>query len=141
MKPRQAAPSRRPVHAGDLRIDAWAGTREACIAEAVDALVGSFLGPRRPAPTSRSSFRVTGSTDAELLRAVLRQVISDVLDRQEVPVATAVTATANGLGVTCRTVSAGSIVPAGALPKSLSRDGALCVRFPSGWWCTARIDV
>lgn len=140
MKPLRNVPRRRPVHAGDLRIEAWAGTREACIAEAVGALVGSFVGGTPPA-SSRSSFQVTGGSDAELLQAVLGRVISDVLERQEVPVATAVSATANGLRVSCRTASAAAIVPAGTIPKGVSRQGALCQRFPSGWWCTARIDL
>ncbi|WP_308431739.1 archease [Amycolatopsis acidiphila] len=141
VKPPRAAPSRRPVHAGDLRIETWAGTREACIAEAVDAVVGSFIGPARPSPSARSSFRVTGGTDAELLQAVLGQVISDVLERQEVPVATAVSVIAEGLEVCRETVSAAAILPSGALPKAVSRRSALCRRFPSGWWCTARIDL
>lgn len=141
MKVPRTAYSRRPVHSGDLRIEAWAGTREACIAEAVEALVGSFLGPQRPAPSSRSCFRVTGGTDEELLQEVLRQVIADVLTRQEVPVATTVAAIADGLEVSCHTVSAAAILPVGAIPKSVSRQGALCRRFPSGWFCAARIDV
>lgn len=141
MKPLRTAPSRRPVHAGDLRIEAWAATREACLAEAVAALVGSFAGRSLPAPSAQCSFRVTGGTDAELLRAVLDRIIANVLDRQEIPVATAVSATANGLEVSCRTVSAAAILPVGAIPKGVARLGALCERFPSGWWCSARIDV
>ncbi|HJQ47494.1 MAG TPA: archease [Amycolatopsis sp.] len=133
--------SRRPVHAGDLRIEAWAGTREACIAEAVDALVGSFVGTRRPAPSSQSSFQVSGTDDAALLQAVLRQVIAGVLTRQEVPLATVVSATGTGLAVRCDTVSAAAILPTGAIPKGVSRQNALCRQFPSGWWCSARIDV
>ncbi|MFI5610760.1 archease [Amycolatopsis sp. NPDC051903] len=138
-RPKTAA--RRPVHAGDLRIEAWADTREACIAEAVDAVVGSFLGPTRPAPSSLSSFRVTGRTDAELLQAVLGRVIATVLEQQEVPVATVVSTTAEGLEVLCRTVSAAAILPMGAIPKAVSGARPLCHRFASGWFCSARIDV
>ena len=133
--------ARRPVHAGDLRIEAWAGTREAVIAEAVAALVGSFAGSAHLAPSSRTLFRVTGDTDAELLQAVLGRIIAGVLERQEVPVATAVSATETGLEVSCRTVNAAGIMPTGAIPKAVSRQTALCRRFPSGWWCSARIDV
>lgn len=136
----QSPPVRR-LHAADLRIEAWADSREACIAEAVNALVGSFVGPARLAPSSRSSFQVTGGSDAELLQAVLGRVISGVLDRQEVPVATMVSATPGGLEVSCHTVNAGAILPAGAIPKSVSRRSTLCRKFPSGWWCAARIDV
>jgi SHS2 domain-containing protein len=129
------------VHAGDLRIEAWAATRESCIAEAVDALVGSFVGPARPMPSSRSTFEVTGVTDAELLRAVLSKVITGVLERHEVPITTAVSSTENGLEVSCHTVSAAAILPTGAIPKGVSRQNARCERLPSGWWCAVRIDV
>lgn len=138
---RARTPSHRPVHAGDLRIESWAATREACIAEAVDALVGSFVGPRRPAPSARSSFEVTGATDAELVRAVLGTVIAGLLERHEVPITTAVSATEAGLEVSCHTVSAAAILPAGAIPKGVSRHDPQCERLPGGWWCSVRIDV
>lgn len=139
--PQPAGPPRRPIHAGDLRIEAWAASREACIAEAVDALVDSFLGPSRPAASARSSFEVAGDTDTEMLKAVLRQVIVGLREREQVPVATAVAATGQGLQVACRIISAASVLPASAIPKSVSGRGALCQQFASGWWCTARIDL
>lgn len=138
---RGRAPTRRPVHAGDLRIEAWATTREACIAEAVDALVSSFVGPARPMPSARSSFEVTGETDAELLQAVLGKVIAGLLERHEVPITTTVSATEAGLEVSCHTVSAAAILPAGAIPKGVSPRNSSCQRLPSGWWCSIRIDV
>lgn len=141
MKPQPVANPRRPVHAGDLRIEAWAPTRERCIAEAVDALIGSFLGPTRPAASSRSHFHVTGATDSELVQAVLDHVVVTLLERHEVPVATSVSAGERGLTVFCRTVSAAAVVPVGSIPKGVSRRSALCHQFANGWFCAARIDV
>ncbi|HWD03262.1 MAG TPA: archease [Amycolatopsis sp.] len=141
MKPPKVANTRRPVHAGDLRIEAWAPTRESCLAEAVNALIGSFLGPARPPVSSCSHFHVTGANDSELLHAVLDKVIAAVLERHEVPVATAISATAQGVAVVCDTASAAAVVPVSSIPKGVSRRSALCHQFASGWFCAARIDV
>lgn len=131
----------RRLHRADLRIEAWAPTREACIAEAVRALVGSFLSrPVRP-PTGAVSFDVTGPTDAELLRAVLHSVILRLALVSEIPTVTRVRATATGLQLRCDVIDTGAIIPIGAIPKAVSKDPVRCERSRRGWWCSARIDV
>jgi protein archease len=131
----------RRLHRGDLKIEAWALTREACIAEAVRALVGSFLGRTIPPATGTVSFDVTGSTDTELLRAVLHGVILRLALVSEIPTLTRVRATATGLRLRCDVVTTGAIIPIGAIPKAVSKDPVRCERTRRGWWCSARIDV
>lgn len=133
--------SDRRLHRADLRIEAWAPTREACIAEAVRALVGSFLRRTIIPATGAVSFDVTGSTDAELLRAVLHSVILRLAVASEIPTLTRVHPTAAGLRLRCDVVHTGAIVPAGAIPKAVSKDPVRCERTRRGWWCSARIDV
>lgn len=138
---RGAGRTPRVVHAEDLWIEAWAPTREACIAEAVDALVGSFVGRTRPAPSGTVRFEVGGATDAGLLAAVLRAVVACLTDSNVIPVRTNVTVTATGLCVSCETADAAGVLPAGSIPKAVSERGIICAREPGGWRCAARIDV
>lgn len=130
------------MHAADLHIQAWARTREACVGEAVRALVGSFVPPRLPAASSSWCFDVVAPTDGDLLRKVMEQVISGIKVRHVVPVSTDVTATAAGLRLRSETVDTAVILPVGAIPKGVSRrHGARCEPMPGGWFCTVRIDV
>lgn len=130
----------KPLHVGDLRIRAWAPTREACVAEAVQALVGSFAGAV-PAPTSTAEFDVCGATGAELLTGVLRAVIHRIRTGHEVPTSTEVVPTPEGLRLRCAVVELGAVIPVGVLPKGVSTAGATCEPCRSGWCCGADIDL
>lgn len=134
-------PDPRRLHRADLRIVAWAPSREDCIAEAVRALVGSFLGRTISEPTAAVSFDVTGATDGELLRAVLHSVILRLTLANEIPLRTQVWPTATGLRLRCEVVDAGSVIPAGAIPKAVSAHPVRCEPTRRGWWCSARIDL
>lgn len=142
-----AAPGRpaprppRAVHAGDLRLEAWARTREACIAEAASALAGSFAGPGPLMLEGVTSFEVSAVTDEELLRAVLLRVIEGILVGGRVPVWIEATATHTGLRMRCGTAETAQIVRVGAVPRSVAPQGIRCERTPVGWRCRARIDV
>lgn len=131
----------RRLHRADLRIEAWAQTREECVAEAVRALVGSFLGRTALPATATVSFDVTGPTDPDLLRAVLHSVILRLAVVNEIPMETRIRPTVTGFRVRYDLVDAGGIVPAGALPKAVSTHPVRCERTRRGWWCSARIDV
>ncbi|AIJ23348.1 hypothetical protein AMETH_3256 [Amycolatopsis methanolica 239] len=132
---------RRPVHAADLRIRAWAACREACLAEAVEAMVRSFLG-RVPRPSSDVRFSVSGGSDTDLLRALLTRAIDCIRVLNRIPVSVTVVPTATGLSVECATVDAGAVLPCGALPKRVSATGLRCEPASDGrWLATALIDV
>jgi SHS2 domain-containing protein len=129
-----------PLHVADLRIHAWAATREACVAEAVHALVASFVGGVPP-HASAARFDVLGDTDTDLLTGVLRTVIFRLRTWNEVPIATDVEPIPAGLRLCCTTVEAAAIVPIGVLPKGVSTIGVRCQPWPGGWWCGASIDL
>jgi SHS2 domain-containing protein len=141
--PRASAGDRRrgPAHRADLRLEAWGPTREACIAEAVRALVDSFVRRTLPLPASKVSFEVIGSADPALLVAVLGEVITRIRTRHEVPIVTQVAATPGGVLLRCEVVDTGAVLPCGALPKGLSRHRARIAPSGKGWWCSVRVDV
>ena len=132
---------RPPVHRADLTIEAWGPTREVCVAEAVRALVDSFVGRTLPLTSSTASLEVNGGNDADLLVAVLGEVIRRIRTRNEIPIATDVTATPTGLRLRCTVIDIGAVLPAGSLPKAVSRPRARCEHRTDGWWCSVRIDV
>jgi len=131
----------RPVHAGDLRIDAWGATRERCVAEAVRALVDGVLWVSGHRPLWTASFEVTGSGDDHLVDTTLARVITALRRHGAVPVTTEVTATGDGLRLRCAMVDAAAVRPRGALPKGVTADSVRCGRNAGTWWCTARIDL
>jgi SHS2 domain-containing protein len=55
---RRPAGHRTVPHAADLRIEAWAATREECMAEAVRGLVGSFATVAGRQPCRRDGLRM-----------------------------------------------------------------------------------
>ncbi|MFD2416800.1 archease [Amycolatopsis pigmentata] len=132
---------RAPVHRADLRIEAWGPTREACFAEAVRALVDSFVRRTLPVPASTVSYEVIGAGDAALLVSVLGEVITRIRRRNEVPVVTEVTATPGGVLLRCEVLDTGAVLSSGVLPKGISRPRARIGPTENGWFCSVRVDV
>lgn len=130
------------AHTADLRVEAWAPTREECIAQAVNGMVESFARPLPSRSVSREvECEVTGSSDADLLVAVLDEVIYRLETVGEVPAETEVFATAAGLRLRLRVVGADTVVPVGAVPKAVSLHELRCECTADGCWCSATIDV
>ena len=72
-------------HTADLGIEAWAPTREECLAEAVRGLVDSFAAVAGLRPQGRASRHVTARPDADLLVAVIDEVIYRLDANGEIP--------------------------------------------------------
>lgn len=79
-------------HTADLRIEAWAVTREECLAEAVRGLVGSFAAAADRQPYRRDSRVMAARSDEDLLVALVDEVIYRLDADGEVPVSVAVRA-------------------------------------------------
>jgi protein archease len=130
-------------HAADLRIEAWADTREECVAEAVRALVNSFAEPEAQSGRHAVKRHVTGDTDADLVAAAIEEVIYGLDTRGEIPVAVAARRAADdGLDLTLHLAGLDQVEITGAVPKAASLSGLRCGRDESGRWsCAVTIDV
>ncbi len=122
-------------------MQAWAPTREECIAEAVAGLVESFADTSGRRPQWSVTADVAAQTDEEVLVAALDEVIY-VLDTQGgVPVHTEVTPAEGGLRLRLHLAAVDSVPLCGAAPKATALHG---LRFDDGdgtWSCEVTIDV
>jgi SHS2 domain-containing protein len=128
-------------HTADLRIEAWARTREECLAEAVLALVGSVVDRSAAAPAGRWEQDVRAASDEDLLAAVLDEVIFRMDTTGQVPLGVSVGPIPGGVRLAC-TVADGAALPlVGAVPKAVALHSLRLVPGSRGWECTATVDV
>ncbi|MEV0662761.1 archease [Actinomadura luteofluorescens] len=129
-------------HAADLRIEAWGPTRERCVAEAVAGLVESFADVSGVRPSGGIRLDVPPGPDADLLVAVMDEVIYR-LDVDGVLVLDAEIAAAPDGGLTARlaTGDAAEAEATGAVPKAVSLHELRFGRDARGWSCAVTIDV
>ncbi|TWJ29133.1 SHS2 domain-containing protein [Micromonospora sagamiensis] len=127
-------------HTADVRVEAWAPTREECVAEAVAALVECFADPGGAAPTGTGGFDVPAGRDEDLLVGVLDEVVFRLETEGTLPVATEVSGD-GGLRVRWRTVGTDAVELVGAVPKAVSLHGLRFDRDATGWSCAVTLDV
>jgi SHS2 domain-containing protein len=134
---------RRVPHTADVRIEAWAPTREECVERAVVAMVDGFVElPGEPAGAVEARFRVPSAADPDLLTRVLDEVIYRMDTAGEVPVGVAVAAAPDGgLAVRLRVVDAGQVQVVGAVPKAVSLHELRFGPDQDGWSCRFTVDV
>jgi SHS2 domain-containing protein len=130
-------------HPADLRIEAWAETREECVAEAVRALVSSFAEPGAQVRRRVAKRHVAGETDADLVAAAVEEVIYGLDTRGEIPVAVAGRRAADGgIDLTLHLAGLDQVEITGAVPKAASLSGLRCGRDETGRWsCAVTVDV
>lgn len=136
-----AAGHRAVAHTADLRIEAWAPTREHCIAEAVGGMVDSFADEELPRPHTTVECALAADRDEDLLVAVLDEVIYRMETRGELPVTTDVLPTAEGVRVRFAVVDSAAVVSTGSIPKAVSLHELRFGPGPEGWSCSVTIDV
>ncbi|MFI6825025.1 archease [Micromonospora sp. NPDC050187] len=133
---------RRVPHTADVRVEAWAPTREGCLAEAVAAVVESFADVGGAAPTGTAGFDVPAGRDEDLLVGLLDEVVFRLETEGTLPVAAEVADTGDGgLRVRWRTVGTDTVELVGAVPKAVSLHGLRFDRDPTGWSCAVTLDV
>ncbi|MEV6140184.1 archease [Nocardia sp. NPDC051990] len=128
-------------HTADLRIEAWAPTRERCLAEAVAALVDSFLERPLPCASTAVETSLPADSDENVLVGVLEEVIFQGEVSGMVPVATEVSADRSGVRVRFQMVDLAAATPCGAVPKAVSLHRLRFRRDSHGWRCAVTIDV
>jgi SHS2 domain-containing protein len=129
-------------HTADVRIEAWAPDREGCLAEAVAALVESFVDPAGATPDGDAEFHLPARDDPDLLVGVLDEVIFRAETAGVLPLATEVRAADDG-GVTVRwhLVSTEAVELVGAVPKAVSLHELRFGAGPDGWSGAVTLDV
>ncbi|HEY8472518.1 MAG TPA: archease [Natronosporangium sp.] len=128
-------------HTADIRIEAWAATREECIAEAVVALVESFADTTGAEPTGTVEALIDPGTDEDLLVDVLNEVIYQLDTGGQVPLAARVKALPSGLRVKFTMTDVDQVEPVGATPKAVSLHDLRFTGDAAGWSCTVTLDV
>ncbi len=130
-------------HTADLRLEAWAPSREDCLAEAVRGLVGSFAEFPAGQPGREVVVPLPAAPGEDLLAAALDEVIYRMDADGELPAAARVCAAPGGgaeLVLSLAPVGAAEIV--GAVPKAVSLYGLRCAPDGSGrWTATVTVDV
>lgn len=127
-------------HTADLQIEAWAPTREECVAQAVRGLVDSFI-EHADGPVSTAEFEVDGDTDEDLLVGVLDEVIYRMDVSGQVPVTSTVRAADGRLDVTWGMAELADAEPVGAVPKATSLHELRLSEGPDCWTCAVTVDV
>ncbi|MCI4066530.1 archease [Micromonospora sp. R77] len=132
---------RRVPHTADVRIEAWAPDRESCLAEAVAALVESFVDPAGAAPDADAEFHLPPQDDPDLLVGVLDEVIFRLETAGVLPLVTRVRATDDGVTVRWRTASTAAVELVGAVPKAVSLQELRFGPADGGWAAAVTLDV
>lgn len=129
-------------HTADVRIEAWAPTRDACLSEAVAALVDTFADTTGARPDRTVTADLTAESDDDALAAVLDEVIYALDTEDVVPLGLRVEPGPPGvLRIHLPVTAAGNVEFTGAAPKAVALSGLSCTREHGRWTCTATIDV
>ena len=140
---RRSRGHRQIPHTADIRVEAWAPTREECLAEAVTGLVASFVELPELPPVSTISVPFGGDTDEDLLLNLLDEVIYRLDTEGQVPVTVTVQSLPGPPGLEAclglLDVTAGTVV--GAAPKAVTLHGLEFAPNPDGWRCAVTVDV
>ncbi len=128
-------------HTADVRVEAWAPTREECIAQAVLGTVESFLDTTSVHPGHGYRCRLTAHSDEDLLAAVLDEVIYRLDTAGEAPVDLEVEPVEEGVEVRFAMADAGALPQTGAVPKAVSLHELSLAAGPAGWRCSVTLDV
>ena len=138
----ETEPGHRTVpHTADLRVEAWAPTREGCIAQAVlgtvDELPRHLVGASRaqpPVPADRAQRRGPAGGGAR------RGGLPPGHD-QEAPLDVELEPDDGGVDVRFAMCDATALPQTGAVPKAVSLHELYFAPGPGGWRCSVTLDV
>ncbi|GAA4831566.1 archease [Saccharopolyspora rosea] len=128
-------------HTADVRFEAWAPTREECLAEAAAALVAGFADVTGVAARTTRTARLPGATDEDVLLALLDEIVYLLDTEDAVPLRAEVTGAAGDASVRLDLAPLDRVEVIGAAPKAVSLHDLRFERATGGWWCTATVDV
>ena len=128
-------------HTADLRVQAWAPTREECIVEAIAGLADSFAETSGVRPQWCVDAELAALSDEDALVAALDEVIY-VLDTQGgVPVGAALEQVEGGWRLRLELAAVDGVLLRGAVPKATSLHALRFAAAGGTWSCEVTIDV
>jgi SHS2 domain-containing protein len=129
-------------HTADVRIEAWAPSREECVAEAIMGMVQMFTDRSGVPPTGSAEFRVDAGSDRDMLVAALDEVIFRMDTDGRLPTDASVIALDDGgLQVRTRVAPTNLLRLIGAVPKAVSWHDLVFAADENGWSCGVTLDV
>jgi SHS2 domain-containing protein len=128
-------------HTADLRIEAWAPTRDGCIRQAVLGAVESFLDTSSAHTQQTRRRRVEAERDDDLLVAALEEVIYLLDTTGQAPVDVNLAEADGGVDMTLAMVDASAVPQVGAVPKAVSLNDLDLSEGKHGWRCSVTLDV
>lgn len=128
-------------HTADLRVEAWAPTREECLAQAVHGVVEAFVDLTDAEPVRRHEVVLGGERDDDLLVALLDEVVYRLDVADEIPVDVELTPLLGGLRAGFRMADALALPFTGAAPKAVTLHGLALAHGDEGWSCSVTLDV
>jgi SHS2 domain-containing protein len=118
-------------HTADLRIEAWAPTRDGCIRLDPSSAHGDHTRLRR----------LIADRDDDLLVAVLDEVIYLLDTAAEAPVDLELRDVDGGVDVVFAMADASTLPQVGAVPKAVSLNELRFFHCHHGWRCSVTLDV
>ena len=128
-------------HPADITIEAWGPTRDACLAEAVIALVDTFADTTHASPSDVVVSELTARTDRDRLVAVLDQLIFLLDTEGWIPLGADVDVGPETVRLRMPVTSIDDAESIGAAPKAVALSGLAFDRVGDKWECRATIDV
>jgi SHS2 domain-containing protein len=129
-------------HTADLRIEAWAESRDECVAEALHGLIASFADISDVRPARVLERPITAGSDTDLLASAADEVIYILDVEGEIPVSVQVRPAGAGIVVVLALARAELAEITGAVPKAVSFHGLRCQPDATGRWSASMtIDV
>lgn len=129
-------------HTADTMIEAWGPDRVTCLAEAVGALVSVFAEVPDTAATTTRPVALGPAPDADLLVALLEEVIYTVDALALVPARAHLADTRQGgIAGDLEVVDAAQVALVGPVPKAVSWHDLEIVEDRGTWRCRVVVDV
>lgn len=131
----------RAVHQEDhVRIEAWAGSRENCLAEAVVTMVECFADVSGVRPAGGIRIRLHEASDDDLLAALPDEVLYRLEEYGQVPVQVEADEAGGGLDVRLAVAGLADVRVTGAVPTTVAWEELRIGPGPYGWSCAVTVD-